>query len=583
MFSLNAYLDRLSIGRKIAVGYSVSVGIAVLGTGAGLAIGGLSEQQAVYQYRSAQNQTFLLERLENESLQLILHPEKLLATMEESLWLRYEISTYGSDEVRLKDTIEELSQIAALQDPEDSSELSALLEAMLVFLDDYRIWNQRIWSVFDNQPELFQDEMMQQVTSPTWRDLQIRFERLSEDLTLLSYDAQFRRDGALFAWEQARRFRVWISALSMVMASALAILLALFTSRAIARPIYDLTKITQHITEQADFEQRVTIASQDETAQLAMSIDRLVMWVKQYTDELQLARDTLEIRIQERTEELQQTQSRLVQNEKMSSLGQLVAGVAHEINNPVSFIYGNIQPTMDHVSDLFSVIELYREYYPEPDEEIADFLEEVEIDFIEQDLPKILQSMRTGANRIKEIVLSLRTFSRLDESHLKKADLHAGIESTLMILKHRLKAQPSRPAINVTRNYGDLPLIECYAGPLNQVFMNLLVNAIDALEVELKEGNIEQLEISISTRILAEFCSIQIHNNGSAIPADVKARMFDPFFTTKEIGQGTGMGLAISYQIVTERHGGTLTCISNDNGTQFIILLPVLASSLQAA
>jgi len=285
--------------------------------------------------------------------------------------------------------------------------------------------------------------------------------------------------------------------------------------------------------------------------------------------------------LQNTLQELQQTQTHLIQSEKMSSLGQLVAGVAHEINNPVNFIYGNIAHVAEYTQDLFSLLELYQHHYPQAIAEIDAKIEDADLEFIGEDLPKLLTSMRVGAERIREIVLSLRNFSRLDQAEVKPVDIHEGLESTLMILQHRLKPTASRPGIEVMKEFGDLPKVECFAGQLNQVFMNLLANAIDALQeyqdLHGKEmPNQQPARITISTRALnAETVQIRVRDNGPGIPEDVRDRLFDPFFTTKPSGKGTGLGLSISYQIV-EKHQGTLQCVpSADGGAEFVIEIPV--------
>jgi signal transduction histidine kinase len=276
--------------------------------------------------------------------------------------------------------------------------------------------------------------------------------------------------------------------------------------------------------------------------------------------------------------ELKQTQSQLIQSEKMSSLGQLVAGVAHEINNPTNFIYGNIAHAWNYAQDLMELLQCYQKHYPKPVEELAEQIENFDLDFIKEDFEKVLGSMQIGAERIQNIVGSLRTFSRLNEAEIKKVDLHEGIESTLLILAYRLRPRLDYPGIEVLKDYRKLPRIECYAGQLNQVFMNLLTNAIDALEEQFAKDSCSdwQPRLTIRTQLKDALIQICIADNGTGIPQEIQNRLFDPFFTTKAIGKGTGLGLAISYQIVTQRHGGNLRCLSKPGvGTEFWIEIPI--------
>lgn len=280
--------------------------------------------------------------------------------------------------------------------------------------------------------------------------------------------------------------------------------------------------------------------------------------------------------------ELRQTQAQAVQSEKMSSLGQLVAGVAHEINNPVNFIYGNLAYANEYTQDLLRLLQLYRQHYPNPVSEVQAQAAAIDLGFLVEDLPKLLSSMKIGADRILKIVAALRNFSRIDEAEIKVVNIHQGIDSTLIILQNRLKAKPVRPAIEVIKNYGDLPQVECYTGQLNQVFMNILSNALDALEQQEQQHTLQQIQQSPSQiricteRSGANAVRIRIADNGPGMSKAVQQRLFDPFFTTKAVGKGTGLGLSISYQIVTQRHGGSLQCISAlGQGTEFVIEIPV--------
>lgn len=295
---------------------------------------------------------------------------------------------------------------------------------------------------------------------------------------------------------------------------------------------------------------------------------------------------------------LQQTQAQLIQTEKMSSLGQLVAGVAHEINNPINFIYGNLPHATNYTRDLLTLIQMYEQRYADLDPEIRAYREEIDLDFLVSDLQKMLASMSIGADRIREIVLSLRNFSRLDESDMKRVQIHDGIDSTLLILQNRLKPSPGYPVIEIVKQYGDLPLVECYAGQLNQVFMNILSNAIDALEkynegrsaaelmanpatITIQTEAIKSEGAGASGKELASQSSpssvvIRIRDNGPGISPEHYAKLFDPFFTTKPIGKGTGLGLSISYQIIVDKHHGSLKCISAPGqGAEFWLEIPV--------
>ncbi|MEO1430924.1 MAG: ATP-binding protein [Cyanobacteria bacterium J06633_8] len=322
--------------------------------------------------------------------------------------------------------------------------------------------------------------------------------------------------------------------------------------------------------------------------------------LNEYLKQRQIARKALEktnqeleVRVQQRTQELidknnqlqdtlqtlQDTQIQLIHTEKMSGLGQLVGGVAHEINNPVTFIDGNIVFVQQYTEDFFKILELYQKYFPNPPVEINNEMEAVEFDFIKEDIFRIYKSMEVGTQRIRDIVLSLRNFSRLDEADFKKVDIHEGIDSTLLILQNRLQLKANSPEIILVKEYNQLPLIACYPSQLNQALINILSNAIDAIEKKLDNNQNKSFipQIVISTDLSANnHAIIRIADNGCGITEKVNSKIFDPFFTTKIVGEGTGLGLSIAYKIIVSKHNGKLFCNSElGKGAEFIIEIPV--------
>ncbi|WP_208352550.1 trifunctional serine/threonine-protein kinase/ATP-binding protein/sensor histidine kinase, partial [Aetokthonos hydrillicola] len=319
------------------------------------------------------------------------------------------------------------------------------------------------------------------------------------------------------------------------------------------------------------------------TSQAAISVEnaRLYQQTENYaqTLETEVERKTQALNqkaqdLEQTLKQLQQTQGQLIHSEKMSSLGQMVAGIAHEINNPVSFIRGNITHLDSYIEDILRLLILYQQEYPQPSQAIQAMREEIDLDFLYEDVNQILESMKVGSERISQIVLSLRNFSRLDEAEIKAVDLHSGIQSTLLILQHRLLASGNQPEVRVIKEYGNIPLVNCYPSQLNQVFFNIIHNAIDAIRDNPQSS--QNPEIRIRTEVIDnERLRIAISNTDSTIPVNLQDRIFDPFFTTKPVGRGKGLGLFVSYSII-QQHGGTLTVRSQiADGTEFKIVLPI--------
>ncbi|NEO58757.1 MAG: HAMP domain-containing protein [Okeania sp. SIO3B5] len=409
-----------------------------------------------------------------------------------------------------------------------------------------------------------------------------------QDLALLAEIEQTE------AFAPARHLASSILVIGLTLALIMAIAMLLL-GRQIVRPILAIAQ-TAKLVSAGDLTQKVPVITKNEIGFLAQTFNQMIQQLKSSYQQLSDYSHVLETKVEERTQELtkknialeqtlqklKETQAQLIHNEKMVSLGQLVAGVAHEINNPVSFIYGNIEPARNYAEQLLDLLNLYHQYYPEPGDEITENKEEIDLEFIQEDFPHLLGSMEEGSKRIKEIVLSLRKFSRHDESPQKQVDIHEGIDSTLLILQSRLKPKAGFPKINIIKEYGNLPLVRCWAGQVNQVFLNIIANGIDALEMSWEQSNSQscsiQPYIKIQTKVInKDWIAIHITDNGMGIPEEVKNRIFDPFYTTKPVGKGTGLGLSLSYQIIVEKHQGKFYCNSVvGQGTEFAIELPIV-------
>jgi signal transduction histidine kinase len=593
------------VQQKIALGYGLALGIAIAGTSAGIILADQQQKQAEAMGRDALEELGLVTSLQVGALQTLAHQERSRALLTDSkscaescmklrkhsnqfrqVWEQFEESEGGT---KGQEAIERPGEVEAVDDflkkyqgvPEAYSQA---LEQLLRNFNSSNFTPEEAERLRAGLDQLERSELTNQVNN------------LADDLTTIAALIHQEYEEAQLAISKSHALRLWVIGASMAGSAAIAIVLSILTSRAIARPIQSLTQVTQQALSESNFSLQVPVTTKDEVGVLTVSFNQLIAFVKTLLDQQQEYSETLEKKVDERTQELSDkniqlqelleklhsTQVQMIQSEKMSSLGQLVAGVAHEINNPVNFIHGNLAYVQEYTDNLLGFVQLYQKYYSTPVTEIEKEAKDIDLEFLQEDFPKLLSSMKLGTDRIREIVVSLRNFSRIDEAEFKAVDLHGGIDSTLLILQHRLKATPESPAIRVTRDYGNLPLVECYPGQINQVLMNILANAIDAIE-ECNAGRTFQDikdhpgQIEIHTAMLdSQWVQIAITDNGSGMPKATQQQIFNPFFTTKPVGKGTGMGMAISYQIITEKHGGTLECFSTlGEGTKFIIQVPV--------
>ncbi len=588
---LKEAIANLSIAKKIGYGYGLSIVIALMGSGLGIGIGNFYQERARQQWNLVDEQRHLLQELEIVIFKIHFHPQDLLAVLEDPVWFEYEKSQFRQMLLQVKEILLELNIFVkdnSAQFEIDMVEFGDSLDRYRQILEAHDRFTHNLWedvgSMDDRGSDLLSDllvaekQIVEAIRGEEALQLLVEFEKFSKHLNRIQQISHRQAQRAQKQFEQSKILRIQIIVASILLSTTMAVVLAIMTIRAIARPIHSVTAIAREVTEKEDFDLRSPVFGQDEVGILATSLNQMIQWAKDYTWEIEFARLTLEHRVEERTQELQQiledlqqTQAQLIQSEKMSSLGQLVAGIAHEINNPVSFIYGNLIHLEQHAQDLSIVTHAYQKQYPNNPPELDKILRTIDLDFVIEDLPKLLDSMKVGADRIKAIVLSLRNFSRLDEANEKYVNLHEGLDSTLLILNHRFNDR-----IEIVKQYGNIPEILCCPAQLNQVFMNVITNAIDALISCDRHGK----QISIATQTVdEEWIEITIADNGLGMPEETRERIFDPFFTTKPIGKGTGLGLSVSYQIVVEKHRGKLTCYSTPGeGTEFVIAIPIVGA-----
>ncbi|OCQ97863.1 histidine kinase [Oscillatoriales cyanobacterium USR001] len=554
--------NQLRISQKIGYSHALVIGIAILGTAIGMGIGDYFRNQALEQLTIAQKQQEILQSLQNSVFQARNHASRLPAVLGDSVWLEYENSEFLEEINNAQAILSQFQSFAEKQQNKLAPNKDKLLDLLKKYTNTINYYKKTIklqlresnaWTVKPNQIASAQLQILRSVNGEEALEL----DKLSHILTQeISVVRVYKLQG-IKGVENAELLRSRIIFGSMLISAIIAVILAYHTSRAIAQPLETVTKIAQQVTRESNFNLQAPVITQDEVGILATSFNQLIQRVANYT------------------QELKQTQSQLIQTEKMSSLGQMVAGIAHEINNPINFIHGNIEYADGYIQDLLELVSLYQQQYPQTTDTIQDKIEAIELDFISEDLPKTLSSMKIGADRIRELVISLRNFSRLDECEMKLADIREGIDSTLVILNYRIKH-----GIKIIKEYKELPLIESYPAQLNQVFMNIISNGIDALEEVKSPLSSQDSPLNATIWISAEVDSynlvkVKIRDNGPGIPPEIQNNIFDPFFTTKSIGKGTGLGLAISYQIVTKHHGKIEVNSQPGEGTEFVITLPI--------
>ena len=586
------WFDNLKVGQKISLGYTLALGIAVLGSITGVVIGDGLHQKALHHEQDANEEFKLITGLNLEILETHQRFFRFSAILDEPEKISKNHASFLKHREKFQKQWDEFIETEGGTggEEEEEGELEAVQDFLEVHENFPKLYIQETrkilqeLNILDLQPEN-RRRAKAKLLEFNDRELIRQLDDFSDGLVSLSDRLEEEYELAKSYTANASYLRPQIILGSTVLSVLVAVLLAVYIIYTISHPLRISTKIAKKATQEADFSLQVPVFTKDEVGVLSQSLNELISKVNNLLQERDLMNQNLHeknIYLEETLQELQSTQTQLIQSEKMSSLGQLVAGVAHEINNPVSFIHGNLVHATEYIQELLELLALYQDCYPTPFEEIQTQIEAIELGFIVKDLTKLLKSMQVGTERIRDIVLSLRNFSRLDEADFKRVDIHEGLDNTLMILRNRLKATEKRPEVQIIKNYGELPLIECYPGQLNQVFMNLLSNAIDALEESNKEFSYVDIEaqpniITITTKPLdKQWVRICIADNGLGINQELQSKLFDPFFTTKPVGKGTGLGLSISYQIVTDKHQGKIYCNSElGQGTEFLLEVPV--------
>jgi two-component system, NtrC family, sensor kinase len=607
--NLQKRLSRLSIPAKIRLGYVFTLGIALSGTIIGIMIGEIYQKHSQDLIEDALEENQLLYELTTDLLEAKSLEQELVFFLDKPEKFKRRYALFLNKVKDLEDTWRKIKSSYEKVEVEETSEETEAFEKIDKEYDGlvavYFQESRKIYKQFEN-PNITPSEIAkirQQLLDFNSSNSAIKVADVIKTIdgaTDIIKEEVEEAEAALITFS---RIRLAIVTASISISMIFAIIITSYMVKNLSLPLRAVTKVAEQVSRESNFELQVPVTTADEVGVLAQTFNQMIVRIRelltqkrQAQEKLEFYNNNLEAQIQARTEELQKintslqqtllelknTQNQMIQNEKMSSLGQLVAGVAHEINNPVSFIAGNLVPAAEYIHDLLELVKLYQQVYTQPEDIIHQRVEDIDLEYIKEDLPQVLNSMQVGAERITEIVKSLRSFSRLDESEYKAAHIHEGIDSTLMILRHRLKANGELPEIQVIKEYSPLPLVTCYPGQLNQVFMNILSNAIDAIEEYNQKRKKEEIKLNPSQikvyiqKIDNNWVRIRIQDNADGIPEKIRSKLFDPFFTTKPVGKGTGLGLSISYQIIVEKHRGRLFCSSQPGeGTEFVIEIPI--------
>lgn len=543
---------RLSIRQKIVFGYAFALGIAIFGTTGGLIVGNHYFQQAQLMMETADEEGSLLSTFQGLLLEIQNHQRGIVNFVQEPQVLEEHMTHMVTHSMETEALLNELRQFSTAKSQKDLQQLLERYDGVIkIYIKQTRIQTQQL-AEFSRQPQGIQ-KAQQLILSFEQTPSILKFYEFSHDLNKFAKTVRERQKQADVSFNQARYLVSIIIIASIALSTIASILIAMYTSRLILQPLRAVTNVANKVIQEADFNQQVPIMSSDEVGMLANSFNQLIQQVKQLLEQQQA-----------------EAQAQLIQNEKMSGLGQMIAGVAHEINNPVTYISGNLDHAIAYINDLFRLLKAYEEELPNPSMVIQQIAKEIDIEFIEADLPKLLRSIEFGANRTREIALSVKDFSRFDDGEFESVDVQGCIDNTLNILHNRFKT-----SINIIRNYDDVPKVTGYTGLLYQVFMNLLSNAIDAIEEKIANNYNFKPTITITTQYTLSSVIIKIADNGAGIAPENQQKIFDNFFTTKPRGVGTGLGLAISYQIITEKHSGEISFESQlGEGTEFLIRLP---------